>query len=812
MENPTIFRDQRISRAKKEANDKQWYKDKIDSLDKGSTLTTFGAGGISDYERMKVNYDLYNNIIDLKDFEYVCQPFGAGQEGFELPAKMVNRDIMSNKIKVILGMEMRRPFEYRILAVNPEATTRKEQKEFGMIKDYVISNIVEPIRQEIELKQQEQLKGQNLTPQEKEQIQQQVQQELQTRTPEEVKVYMEREHQDPAEIMHHRLLEYLKLKNDVEAKFNNGAKHAAITAKEFYWVGEVNGEPSVRVCNPLRFNYGMSPETEFVEDGEWASYEYRMSPSDVVAFFSNELEDKEIDQIYNDYAHYTHNYLERDLFDFSKPVSTIDDDSTEQTVRVLHVVWKSLREIKFLDYEDENGDTQTMIVDELYKLNKDAGDIRITSEWIPEVYEGYKIGRDLYKKMRPVPGQFKDLDTIYENKLPYYGSVYDATNSQPTSFVDRGKVWQYYLNIVYYRAELLMASDKGKKVLMNINAVPDSAGIDIEKFQYFFESTPFGWYNPNEEGVGYGDVNTIAKVIDLSTASDIGKYIELAERIKQECGEAMGISRQMEAQMSTDDAVSNTRQSLIQSSYILEPFFNLHSRIKKNVLKGLIECAKVCYSNKKPQKLSYVLDDMSLRILEIDPGLLDSSTIGLFINDSSEAQLIKDNLTQLAHAALQTQQVKISDIISIIKETSLTAAEDKLKASERESAENQARAEQQKIEAQKQLQDSQQQFEREKWEHEKDLVITKESERRETEIQKAALMGMSFNPEVDTDNDGVNDFLEVAKHGLDAEIKRDKLRLDTAKFQHQVVMDNEKIKNEKEKIKVQKAKQSNSSK
>ena len=53
-----------------------------------------------------------------------------------------------------------------------------------------------------------------------------------------------------------------------------------------------------------------------------------------------------------------------------------------------------------------------MIVDETYELNTDAGDIEITSEWIPEVYEGYKIGANIFKKLRPVPGQFKDMDNL----------------------------------------------------------------------------------------------------------------------------------------------------------------------------------------------------------------------------------------------------------------------------------------------------------------------------------------------------------------------------------------------------------------
>lgn len=811
MDNILIQRDQRLSRAEKEAKDKQWYKSKINLLDKGSLRTTYGFGGISEYHRMKVNYDLYNNIIDFRDFEYVCKPFGVDEEGFELPAKMSNRDIISNKIKVILGMEMRRPFDYKVLAVNPEATTRKEQQEFNMMRDYVISEILGPIKKQIELSKAQEQGDEPLTSLQKEKLQEEIDAQLKAMTPDEVKLYMQRKHQDPAELLSHQLLEYLSIKKDLKGKFNNGAKHALITAKEFYWVGEVNGEPEVRVCNPLRLNFNASPDTEFIEDGEWVTYEYRMSPSDCIAFFAEDLTNDEIDSIYKDYSNYTHNMFERDLFNFANngPISQYDYQ-TNNTVRVLHAVWKSLREVKFLKYEDDNGEVQQMIVDETYELNKDAGDIEITSEWIPEVYEGYKIGANIFKKLRPVPGQFKDMDNLYMSKLPYYGAIYDATNSQPTSFVDRGKVWQYYLNIVYYRAELLMASDKGKKVLMNINAVPDSAGIDIEKFQYFFESSPFGWFNPNEEGMTYSDVNAIAKVIDLSTASDIGKYIELAEKIKQECGEAMGVSRQMEAQLGPEDAVSNTRQSLIQSSYILEPFFNLHNRIKKNVLTALIETAKVCYSNKKPQKLSYVLDDLSVRTLDLDPALLDNSTIGLFVTDSSSAQEIKDTITQLAHAALQNQSVKFSDIVSILKETSITAAEDRLKASEVESEERANEAEMARIKAQKDLEESKIQHEKEKWQHEIDLAIVKEEEKRKTEVIKGALVGASFNPDQDVDKDGINDYLEIARHGLDADVKRAKVDLDVAKFQHQKIVDTEKLKLEKEKIKAAKSKNNNS--
>ena len=34
-------------------------------------------------------------------------------------------------------------------------------------------------------------------------------------------------------------------------------------------------------------------------------------------------------------------------------------------------------------------------------------------QYLPEVYEGYKIGSNLFKKMRPIPGQFRDMDNLY---------------------------------------------------------------------------------------------------------------------------------------------------------------------------------------------------------------------------------------------------------------------------------------------------------------------------------------------------------------------------------------------------------------
>ena len=121
-----------------------------------------------DRVRMKVNFDLYNNKINQKEFDYVCKPLGDSVG--RLPVSMRNRDIVSGKIKALLGMEEQRPFSYKVFTTNPEATTAREKKEFGMIRQYVVEQIMAPIRQQLE--------------QEKLQELQQLQAQYQQQTPE----------------------------------------------------------------------------------------------------------------------------------------------------------------------------------------------------------------------------------------------------------------------------------------------------------------------------------------------------------------------------------------------------------------------------------------------------------------------------------------------------------------------------------------------------------------------------------------------------------------------------------------------------
>ncbi len=788
-----------LSTRDKNKNNKQWYKDTLDSLEQKPFYSNVDATGL-DKRDIQINYNLFNGEINKEDFEYVYKPLGEGSG--DLPADFTNKDIISTKLKALMGMELERPFTWRINAVNPEATTRKEEAKFSKMREYVVQQIMSPIEQQIELKYSEQLKGEELTPDEQQQIRNKIEQEKQALTPPQVEHYMRRRHQDPVEIMMTQIFRYVSKKEEVDEKFNRGWKDSLIAGAQIYWTGIINDEPVLRNINPMDFQ-GSSVGDSKIEDSEWAGVDLWMSPTEVNTMFNDELTNAEMEDIYKS-----------NVNESAEGFWYFDGTSQrEGKIKVVHRTWRALRKMGFLIFIDPNtGQMEERIVNEGYKLNTEAGDVGITWEQIPEVYEGYKINNKYYKKLRPIPAQPKDMDNLYNVKLPYMGGFVDARNNKPTSLIDRVKTYQYYYNIIMYRIEMLMASDKGKLLLLNMNLIPNSQNIDMKKWLYYADSLKIGFMNPSEEGnrgPGQADVSNAAKEIDMSLISDIQKYISLADFIEKRAGDVIGVTEEMVGRVGQYQAVKNTEAALAQGSYVVEPYFSWHNMIKRNVLTQFIELSALAYSYNGKETLDYILDDFSREIIRLDKSMLSLSKFGLFVTNSMDAVRVKEAVANLSLTAMQNQTLDMSDVIKIMKTDSITEAEETLEVAEARKREEAKQEQQAQREHETEIQKRMEAENEKQHQRNIELIVVKEEEERKTEIQKQTIMSMGFNENKDMDGDGVPDVLEVAKFGVDADLKMRKQDLDERKFEQQKKTDTQKAKHDEEKLKAdkQKAKQ-----
>lgn len=752
----------RLTTAEKEAEDFKWYKDKINTI---KPLGFF----FNNNEKLKIKtyYDLYNGIINQEDYSEVCKPYG-GSIG-QIPKKIRNVDIFSRKIKAIEGMNSRRKINFRIVAVNSEATSRKEEEFFERIKNFVYLEGTKTLREEIQIKYKEQLSNKELTNEEKLKIKQQIQEEIDRNTPDKIKRYMERDYMDIAEETMNDLFSYIMKKNKLEEIKKEGFKNAMISAREVYGVLPFRGEPFPFVVNPLHIKHISFTSSKKVNEAEKIAIEYPMTKTQIVAFFGDKLTETELNKIDEIFETNSNTFLNLSDVDFW------NDDLNMNDVRIVtHYVFKDLAKYGYLKYQDKDGQIVKMLVSDTYKLNKEAGDISIEWDWFPEYYQIWELPGNIYTGMSPLISQQKDIDNLFEPKNCYFGSFYDSLNSEPTSLSDRLFEFQYYYNVLIRRIDDLIASDKGKKILMNIASVPSSNGLDLKKFQYFFETTPFTWFNNDEEG-NVNDAGSVAKVLDLTVTSQIKSYMEIAEYLRQQAGASVDITDAVEGNTQAYEAVGNAQQNLVQSSMILEPYFDRHISNITDFYNGIIELTKILYSNSDKEKINFILDDLSIKFLTIDKELLNNNTFGMFVEEDREFNEIKAAMKNISQTALPKGMIKMSDVFEILKNNSIVEIQEKIKVSEKDMEQREIDKQKAAEESQNNLIEKQKELQKEKFEQDKELIILKEEERRKTELGKQALMGASFNPEADINNNNKNDFVELMDKDVKNNLEQQKI-------------------------------------
>ena len=785
------FPQQKLTRKQKAKNNFAWGKRVLDEID---GYNSKGFDDRANNQRKRINYKLFNGQIDLDDYEYVCKPYGMEVNG-ELPAELRHYDITTPKLRVLFGEEIKRPFNFRIVSTNQEAITERERAQHKMIAEYVKEQIMTRVNamlaEEAE-KMQEGVPPESMNPEMQQQMQQQLDGMKTAMTPKEIDEYMKRDYTGSREIQGQQILNYLLKKESLKEKFVKGWKHGLIAGEEIYWTGIVNGEPIVRTVNPLYFDYDIDPDLDYIQEGQWAKYIMRMTPGSVIDNFGEFLTDKQLKDLYDETGVTGSDHIINETFgEFSydygadfNPDNFGGDFShgsggSGTYIKVVHCEWKSLRKLGFLTYMDEKGVPQETIVDDTYILDEPKGDVAIRWEWIPEVWEGTKIEDDIYVNIRPKPNQFKDLDNLYECKLGYIGVAYNNLNAESVSVIDRIKPYQYLYNIIMYRLELDLASDKGKKFLADINQIPSDLGMDMEKWLYYFDALGIAWVNPHEEGNrGKPHGFNQWQAVDLSMAQTINQKIQLLEYLEIQSGEVAGVTKQREGQIGPREGLGTSQQAIVQSSHITEDLFNTHNEVKRAVLASLIEVAKVAWGDGESKKMQYVLDDMSVAMFTVEPEIFNNSSYSVFVSDSAKDQETFMVLKQLAQAALQNQRAELSDVIKMFSTDStaelkaiLEKAEDKRKIEEQQMRQEQA-----------QSQERIAQGEQEQKQKEMMLDKYKVDEDNATKLEIARMKEDGTAKALDMNRNKIPDVLEVAKFKKEAENAKEKLKIEEKKL------------------------------
>lgn len=652
---------------------KDWRKAHLDWADKNSYL--FNNTVRRSLRGKKINYDLFNGILHEEDMKKTLNPMNK-RVGL-IPRDIQHYSIINNPLNVLIGEESRRKHDYIVKVCNDDAVSSIERQKV----------------QEAQQRITEIITNESLT-------EEQAKSEL-----ENIQQFFNYKWQDLREKRANWLLKHYIKESFFDVKMNEGFKDVLIASEEMYQFDIRSGEPVMDKLNPRKVYTLRSGYSSKIEDSDIIILDDYWSPSKIIDVYYNDLKDKDVEYI-EDISNANliqtdemGNIDERNAFLYSP---LITDDNLENSVdtfvwmgnnfaglpnssyvdnmgniRVLRVYWKSKRKVKKIkSYDPQTGEELHSFKDETYRINPFLGE-ESEDLWVNEVWEGTKIGKEIYVNMRPKPIQYLRMNNISECHAGIIGQIYNTNQAKPVSILDRMKPYQYMFDAVKDRLNKTIAKNYGKILELDKARMP--SGWDYEKWIYFIQQDNISVVDSFKEGTKgvatgklAGNFNTTGRTLDLEVGNSIQLYIDLLEYLKNEMFEISGVSKQRQGQIENRETVGGIERAVSQSSHITEELFAIHDNVRKRCLMTLLETAKIALKGKN-KKLQHLTDDRVMAMLDIDGDEFSEMDYDIIVDNDMGDQELKQKLESLAQAGIQNQMLSFSTVMKIFTDPSLTS-------------------------------------------------------------------------------------------------------------------------------------------
>lgn len=764
MKNTKSFPAQKLPMSKKT---QAWKEACVDYV-VGAGDSGFGGNGRSRSDEMQTYYDLYNSIYNEKDLKYVTNPFKQ-DDGF--PAMAQDYNIIKPYVDQLLGEETKRPFNFHPQRTSDIAASELQEKAKEMLMDYIQATIASKLSPEQAARYEQALATGEI------------------QTPEAIAKYLQKDCKDIAETEAYHALQFLKRKLNLTHEFYKGWKDALIGGEEIYYVGVINGDPYVERVNPMYFDYEHSLDLEFIDDAAWCRRKMIMSATEIYDRFYDKMSERQLNELLElidqrpgagNNPEIRKTSMDYESIKLHKINSFTDNPFDVDHITVYHCCWKSFKKIGFVTLlNPETGEAEEFQVDEDYKVT--GTEQSVEWDWIIEVWEGYRIGDDMYIGIQPIEYQHISADNPNSQKLPYTGVVYNNTNSKPRSLVSMMKPLQYMYIVVWYRLELALSRDKGKVAVMDITQIPKSMNIDVNKWMHYLSAlgvafiNPYdeGWDIPGREGGKPSQFNQLSSW-DLTMSNVIAEYIQLMQKIEDMVAKLTGITPQRQGQIAASELVSNANTAVNMSYHITEPWFWNHNQVKRRVLTMLLNTSKAAWKDNK-RYLNYILDDATRAFVQLSDNFFYED-MDIFVDDSTKNQQYIDQLKQLLQPAMQNG-ASLLDIAEIITLDNMSMIKNRLEEIEQKRMEQMQQQQQAEQQAQQQMAEQQNQLKEEELmlkEAELDLEKYKVDQDRykaeqdnATKITVAQINSYRGAENMDQDMNGIPDPIEIGKQALE---------------------------------------------
>jgi hypothetical protein len=684
-----IFPDQ--FKTEKEKQDESWIKNTMDYFANKSY-----AEYVKNRDTFVKNYDLVKGILRMEDFYQSAPQVKSFTDmltaDLELPAYVKMYSIITTPLNELVGEISKRPDSFRVKAFDDDSKAEELEFKTGILQEYVINTAKQKILEKAAIA------GQEIDGEELEQMTiQQVQDELDSYT-------------SVAEKWANHILTCQKADFTLKEKSEDAFRDMLISAREFYHIYEDNSKLgyNIEVANPKNTWFLSTPDRKYVSDptgraqGAYAAGTVQVMELSEIIESIPDLTKDEIDHLRSSLQDYglinvresnlgnpnAGNGIDSIQYDTYDPLvlqtrmiieseMKQNDDGLQDFLGltsnvssfgykyvVVRAYWISKKKIGKLIYLDEMGNEQSTLVDEGYKSGTIPTQISLEWGWINQWYQGIKIGPDIYH-IKP----FKLL-----NYCPIIGLVHEVKNTEAKSLIDLMKPFQVLYNVCMNQLYKLLEKEVGKVQLMSIRHIPipkdgdAQDALDIWEMEarnrgvVFIDDSPENLKSPSS-------FNQF-RDIDMTRTQEIQSRYTLAQQLKNECWELVGMSKQRLGSISASESATGTNAAITQSYSQTEPLFVAHEYVLGQLYQAIID-ASLYIESKKPQStISYITSEGESAFVQVNGTDLKFRDLKVFLTNRPEDQKMFQEIRGLSQAVLQNGG-SLHDIIELYSTNSV---------------------------------------------------------------------------------------------------------------------------------------------
>lgn len=609
-------------------------------------------------DEMKLNI-LHGNIPD-EFYKKTLNPYNSAKEKYtRFPATMRNLDIMNDIVRRYVSEYHKGRHDFTAIASSPELAVRKKSKLNQEIMNRCMQAFQQEVERQMQIAQQQAMEqGQDPSQIDPQQVMPNFE-EFEKQFNEE---YIDNETKQAQDV-----LDFIRSNTDDDLIYL-GAFFDFCTLGECFTYTTIRNDELVKERVPVLEAYPIPNTSYFVENHDMFARRTLMSYNQILDNFDDVLDkkDKEFLEKYysSSHPHTKPRFLYNQYFEYYPDVCEKFTDKERELFRhdsvdiaadnnhlfeVWHVVWRGYAKQGILTYVTELGLQSTRIVEEGYKLNKEAGDIEIEWKYAPQIYEGYRIG-NRYNAIYPI----KAVPVPYQRdgKLPYNGILEVLPFMGKFSLIKLITPYQIMRNIVSYHREMVIAKNK-----MLILMLPESLiASDSEDKIYKMAADGVLIVDDTEDANSQKMANI--RMLNANMGDYITQLTNLMEAIKMEAREMVDMNMQRYGEIAQSAGASTTQEAIARSSMgsiIITTAFDL---MRCKDYDRDMDFAKLAYIN--GLQTTFFDDTYRRRYLSLDVNSYVNADYTVYTKNSQQEIEKLQQLKQWAFSAAQNGDLEMA--------------------------------------------------------------------------------------------------------------------------------------------------------